>query len=542
MKKYIFLLIITLFATSCNDDFLERYPNTKLVIEEYYATPEDATQAVTAIYNMLLRDDWWCPIIFSELASDECAGGGGSGDGGGFPRTDRFIQQPEANANQDAWRIYFGGIYRANIYLDSEGQIDWTGNEVLRAQYQAEARFLRAYFNFLLTRMFGEIPLLDKVIAPNAIPGRATAEELFTYIMSDLEFAAENAISSTYPELAADVPNWGRVTKWAADAMIARVYLFYSGYYNDETIGDFSATDARDYIDDVILHSQHSLVSQFASLWRVPSISELGNISNYAGEINSEAVWSIRYTPGTGYGSSRWQRMIGPRNTNIDPYGQGWGGMPVLPSLWNLYDPTDIRRTATILSWDDEGLVYDYSTSQQAQYTGYNPKKYEIVSIGGVPEARPDWQFDAFEDYMVVRYSDVLLMGAELHLISGDVGSTPLGWLNSVRERAFGNADQNYTSLTLENIYAERKLELACEGIRYWDILRYCKGDFSKLIPILTYIDESDGGDFSQTSDAESLDVDGNNFVEKKGLFQIPQNELELLEGIIEQNPGYTNN
>jgi len=87
----------------------------------------------------------------------------------------------------------------------------------------------------------------------------------------------------------------------------------------------------------------------------------------------------------------------------------------------------------------------------------------------------------------------------------------------------------------------ERKLELACEGLRYFDILRSCKGDFSKLVPVLTYIDNNDEGDFSQTLDYYSLDVDGNNFVATKGLFQIPRNEIDLMQGAIEQNPGYGN-
>ncbi len=196
------------------------------------------------------------------------------------------------------------------------------------------------------------------------------------------------------------------------------------------------------------------------------------------------------------------------------------------------------RKTAIILSWDDEGLVYDWETNAQAQYTGYNCKKYEIVSIDGVPEASPDWQINAFEDFMVIRFADVLLMAAELELNAGNSG-TALDYVNRVRERAFGDNSHNYSSLTIDDIFQERKLELAFEGIRYWDILRSCKGDFSKLADILTYVDENDGGDFSQTSDVVSLDVDGNNFVATKGLFQIPQNEIDLMEGIIEQNPGY---
>jgi hypothetical protein len=150
-----------------------------------------------------------------------------------------------------------------------------------------------------------------------------------------------------------------------------------------------------------------------------------------------------------------------------------------------------------------------------------------------------NFQLDAFEDYMVIRFSDVLLMGAELHHITGDNG-TALNMLNRVRQRAFGDDTHNYSSVSLDNIFAERQLELACEGLRYWDILRSCKGDFSKLVPILTYVDDTDGGDYSQSIDVNSLDVDGNNFVTIKGLFQIPPNEIELMLGSIEQNPGFS--
>jgi len=539
MKKIALIFIITTLILSCSDDFLERIPTTSTVIESYYSTPEDGTEALTAVYNMLLIDDWWSPIIYSELASDNCAGGAGSGDGGGFQRVDRFIQQPTADANGETWSYYYGGIARANIYIENEALIDWSGHEAQRSQYQAEARFLRAYFHFVLTRMFGEIPALDHVIADELLP-RTPAEELFGFMLDDLVFCIENGLSVPYASITE--ANWGRANKWAAEAMFARVYLYYSGYYNDETVGDYSASDALTYIEDVINNSGHDLVEPFASLWRVPTYSELGDdslITAYAGEINPEVVWSIRYVGGqTGFGSSNWERMIGPRNTNLDPYGQGWGAMTVLPAFWNAYDDGDSRKTASILSWDDEGYTYDWVTNGQAQYTGYSCKKYEIASINSTPEPRPDWQTDAFEDYMVIRFADVLLMAAELQLNAGNSGAA-LGYVNQVRERAFGDNSHNYSSLTIDDIFQERKLELAFEGIRYWDILRSCKGDFSKLVDILTYVDEDDGGDYSQSANTSSLDVDGNNFVVTKGLFQIPQDELDLMEGIIQQNPGY---
>lgn len=539
MKKILLLIITGISFLGCSEDMLNRYPTTSLVIENFYKTPADATQALVAVYNMNLLDDFWSSFFMSEAASDNCAGGAGAGDKGEFQKWDRGLESPDADANGYPWKTYYGAIFRANVYLENEGLIDWNGNEAMQKQYQAEARFLRAYFHFYLTRLFGEIPALNHTLAPDETPGRTPAEELFAFIIDDLKFCAENGLSKKYGEM--DPPNWCHATKWAAEAMIARVYLFYSGYYNDLTIGDFTADDARGCIDDVINNSGHNLVPEFASLWLVPTISELGgdtSSARYAGEVNPEVVWSIRYES-SGNPYMNWHRMIGPRApVSIDPYGFGWGAIPILPTLWNAYDNDDKRKSATILSWDDEGLVYDYVSATQAQYTGYNTKKYDLVSVGGQVDLT-SFQMDGYEDYMVIRYADVLLMGAELHLITGDNSAQALDMLNKVRERAFGDATHNYTSLTIDNIILERKLELACEGIRYFDILRSCKGDFSKLVPILTYIDNNDGSDYSQTGDYYSLDVDGNNFMATKGLFQIPPNEIDLMLGSIDQNPGY---
>jgi starch-binding outer membrane protein, SusD/RagB family len=483
-------------------------------------TPETAAQDLDTIYRYLKLDDWWSSFIISEVASDDCAGGTGTYDDGNFQRYDRGLPLPNPNPNSILWDTYYEGISRANNYLEYEGEIDWTGQENLELQYRAEARFLRAYMHFYLTRFFGKIPALDHTLQPGEEMQNTPVYDLYSFIIDDLKFCVENGLSAPYTGFE---ENWGRATKWAAEAMLGRVYLFYSGYYNESVIGDLTETDARGYIDEVIQNGGFDLVPEYASLWRVSTFSELGggtSIAEYAGEINPEVIWSVRLDTAANP-DFPFLRMIGPRNTNIDPYGQGWGAMTVLPSLWNAYDSDDKRRTATILSWDDEGLTYDWNTFGQAQYTGYNTKKYDIASVGGMPEAGINWQLDAFEDYMVIRFADVLLMGAEFHLLNGD-NSTALEYINRVRQRAFGNGLHNYTSLTLDDIFAERKLELACEGMRYWDILRSCKGDFSKLTSILTYTDEEDGDDFSQTTDVYSKDVDGSNFISFGGLFQKP--------------------
>jgi hypothetical protein len=543
MKKIIIITIIFVSMIGCNDEFLDKVPTTSSVVENFYTTPSDGKQALTSVYNMLLRDDWWSMYLYADMASDLYAGGAGTGDGGGFQRIDRGLQWPEASAFQEHWRSYWGAIYRANTYLQAEEQIDWSGNEKLRLQYQAEARFLRAYFHFYLTRMFGEIPALDRVITPDETPERASAEELYSLIIDDLKFASENALSEPYSSM--NPENWGRVTQWAAESMLARVYLFYTGYYNQTEISGVDAQNALNHIENVIKNSGHDLVPEFASLWRVPAVSELGSIDNYAGEENREVIWSIRYIPSAGgdYGGNWFARMIGPRGTNIDPYGQGWGALTVVPSFWNDFNENDKRKTASILSYEDEGVDYNWEQQQQAQYTRYSSKKYQLLSVDGIPEAKPNWQTNAFEDYIVIRYADVLLMGAELRsIVHGPNDAEALSYLNRVRERAFDSSAHNYQTASFENILEERKFELAGEASRYYDLLRSCKGDFSKLVDLLTYVDDTDGGDFSNTTDVNSLDVDGINFAEKKGLFQIPQNEIDLMKGAIEQNPGFSSN
>ena len=550
MKKVIYIITLVLLFIGCKKEFVEVYPTTSTVLETFYKTPENATQSVTSIYSMLLLDDWWSSMIISEIASDDCAGGSGTTDGGGYQRWDRGLQQPTSDGNiQTLWQTYWGGIYRANVYLAYEGKINWAGKDSLRMQYQAEARFLRAYYHFYLSRLFGEIPFVDHMLLPTEFPPRTPAADLYASIMDDLQFCALHGLSANYGSM--DPLNWGRATKWAAEAMLGRVFLFYTGYYNQAEVKgttksnvavNFTAANARDAMDDVINNSGHGLIPNFASLWRVPCTYKYGNTSSWS-KINKEVVWSIRFTNGRGY--DIFQRMIGPRNTNIPPYGQGWGAMPVLPTLWDAYNDTlDTRRRATILCWKDENKVYKFVLNTQAQYTGYNSKKYEDLAAGNSTEEAVlgDWQVNAMEDYMVIRYADVLLMGSELHFITGDQ-TTALMDINVVRDRAFGDNNHEYKGLTIDSIFKERKLELACEGLRYFDILRSCKGDFSKLVTILTYHDPNDSPAYfdadANSSETTFCNVDGNNFANKKGLFQIPQAELNLMKGAIKQNPGY---
>jgi hypothetical protein len=550
MKRIFFYIICITGLSGCSEDFLDRNPIDRISTSSFYKTPEDAQLALVSIYGSLYGGDADFIPLVAEVASDNCFGGAGKGDGYEFQQIDRFQKRAGDDVNEGVWSRGYEGIFRANIFLENIESIDWGDDTDTETRYIAEARFLRAYFYFNLTRFFGEIPLIKQVIKPEDNYPKAPAEEIYAFIAEDLKFAADNLkpADNMAPELN------GHITRWASEAMLARVFLFYTGYYARPDIESvLTLEEVRDYIDDVIENSGYELLPDFSSLWLVPAIST-GH--TYAGEGNTETLFAIKYKfeGSFFYGNGTWQRLIGPRNYAHPPYGQGWGIATVNPKLWFAYRPDDTRRNASILSWEEEGQtpIYDPeldATYDQRQYTGLNWKKNiqrsvvdgsnDVVNpgINGVTAPGWGWQYWIYQDFIEIRFADVLLMGAELHLADDVTKSN--NYLKQVRDRAFSNADPSPVTLTGDNpesrakIFEERRLELAFEGMRYWDLLRQCgNGDFTI---IHNAVDNNDPD--HTTDDLEGFDVTFRD--ETLGLFQIPNREISLMNNIIEQNPGY---
>ncbi len=546
MNKVLVISIFTLFIAGCGKNFLDRLPVTKNVVQDFYKTPSDAADALTAVYNVLTYEDTDPINLLSEIASDDCFGGGGASDGDGLARYDRFIPQIGDNVNQNLWQEYYTAIYRANVLLENIGSVNWGSDTTLKTQYTAEDRFLRAYFYFNLTRLFGQVPLILHTITPGENTPAATAEDIFKAIAQDLMFAANSLPAIKYQNM--DPTQYGHATKWAAEAMLGRVFLYYTGYWSQPDIGGIvTRQQVATYIDDVINSSGHSLVTNFASLWLVPAAS---TGVTYAGEGNSESVFAIKYDivnkSNQQHGANWWSRMIGPRSYNVPPYGQGWGAATVNPHLWNDFDAADtIRRNASILSWAREKLTYT-NVGDQRQYTGFNAKKYENLStVAGQPEdvtlGSTNWQYDGYEDFMDMRLADVLLMGAELHLSDNVVLANT--YINLVRTRGFGNSNHAVTltgndATSQQLIFQERRFELAFEGQRYWDLMRQCSNPNNNFAPLVQALTTTDPNGLSP-QDLNSQTVDGNNAAAVKGLFQIPPVEIRLMNNVIHQNTGY---
>lgn len=532
--KHIKLFLLTglalLTVLGCSEDFLDQEPLTEKTESSFYKTKEDAALAIVGIYDGLQRvwEDFPAFPFVSAVLSDNCFGGTGASDGFGAQMIDEFDKSrstTDLNFYENLWSDYYSAIYKANKFLEQSENIDWEGDDALKAQYEAEARFIRAFCYFDLVRMFGHIPLLEQPTTDN-VP-QADPADVYALIASDLQFGADNMSDNPYTSNWA-AQNDGRVTKWAAESLLGRVFLYYTGYYGESALptqgGSITNAQALQYLEDVITNSGHDLVPSFTNLWPAASVGD------FVGEGNVETVFSIKYTYTSDYNGNadgnHWMVMMGMRNTNSFPYGQGWGGATVLEDFYNLYDEDDSRRFASIISIEDEEI--DIDISSQREYTGYYVKKYTptanpdgssvAVGLGGV-----NFQIGQFQDFVSIRFADVLLMAAEL----GSANAQQ--YYNRVRERALGDA---YTevALTPEGLRTERRLELAFEGIRYWDLLRYGLADAAAAINV-SNVEVMNAGQAVMKSVTFDQSM--------QGLQQIPYNQITLSNGTLQQNTGW---
>jgi hypothetical protein len=530
------MIVGLLIFTSCGEDYLQTHSYTELNELTFYKTPKDAYNALVGVYDGFQRmysSAFAVPTV-TEVFSDNAFGGGGSADGYGGQLMDEFDQQrspSDIRILEDNWINYYAGIFRCNALLGHLDGIDWGGNDALKNQYAGEARFIRAVAYFDLARLFENVVLLDKPSSEN-LP-QANPDDVYKLIAEDLVFAIQNIPAVTYANQPA--AQHGRITKWAAEAMLARAFLFYTGYYNKTDLAGVTKQQVLDNLEDLIQNSGHALVSDFAKLWPAASLVD------YAGEKNSENILNIKATYTGNYNGdmdgNQWLVMFGLRDGNYPPYGQGWGFGTVNPKLWNAFSDQDTRKVASIVSVADENLTAaGYGNSGQREYTGYFNKKYtpmsSVIMVGGQNVAKSlaeqlggvNFQIGQYQDFIMIRYADVLLMAAELG--SGNAQS----YFDQVRQRAYKT---NFSSIpvTPDNIMAERRLEFAGEGIRYWDLLR--QGVDVAASTIAESASVLSGGV------SATVTINANNIISKKGFQQIPNTQITLSNGVLKQNVGW---
>lgn len=572
-KLYILGLgLASMGLASCTAGFLDVESKKESTTDNFYRTESDAWRALIGCY-----DGWQCTTssagcafyYASEIMADECFAGVGVTDARNYQVIDRFdaSQSPsDMNILENEWKNYYAAIYRCNELLAHEDQISWTSEDT-KGTYMGECRAIRALCYFDMVRMWGNIPLFTDPVNENR--PQADPDEVYNVIFSDLLYAVNNIPASAYPKSAA-ASNDGHITKYAASALLARVYLFYTGYYGKEPqVEGVTKASVLQGLEDFIAVAEsegYGLVEEFKNLWPAASTSwtlnestgDYEQTSTYAGDGNKEVVLAQKFNYTQDYNGNndgnRWLVNMGLRNyLGHAPYGRGWGGCTVNPKMWTVYGTGDERREASIINLVSEGIAdesdFEASYKDQREYTGYTVKKYTPMSKWTKDDASGTWslvdevadlgegdfQISQYQNFIVMRYADVLLMAAEL----GSPNAQE--YLNEVRQRAYTAEDEegnltlstNYREVTAtkDNIMNERMLEFAFEGQRYWDLLR--QGVEYAASQIATNTAVTSGGN------PDNVTIEASDIVEKQGLSQIPNNQITLSNGVLKQNTGW---
>lgn len=559
--------LMSLTLTSCGEDFLEVSSKTEGTTGNFYNNEAAASRALIGCYDGWQRTVSNGPTFafhyLSELLSDECFGGTGNADARNSAVVDRFDigeDNSQMNLHNTLWESYYAAIYRVNELIAHEGTIAWNSDKS-HGQLIGEARAIRAILYFDLVRIFENIPLLTEPSTEN-LP-QAPVDDVYALIFADLKYAADNIPADAYTK-ASSSTNDGRITCYAAKAMMARAYLFYTGVYGKEPQGVTKA-DVLNALEDIIKSGQYSLLPLYKNLWYCASTTWTGSeqagfteLSTYAGEDNPENILTMKFNYTSDYngnaGGNNAIQMFSIRGGTFKaPYGQGWGGATVPKSFVDSYPPGDQRREASVIDLTAEGIATmpayaDKAIADQREYTGYFNKKYTARSGYHKSDTDGSWTLTHYWDglmagdfqisqpigYTLIRYADVLLMAAELG------SDNARSYLNQVHNRAYATQNENGTintpnysiELTQDNIIEERRLEFAFEGIRYWDLLRQGVNVAADAI-VASGETVLNGGTEGKVS------YKAENITAKRGFQQIPQTQITLSNGVLKQNAGW---
>lgn len=558
MKKMLIILISILLISSCSDSFLETENKNNLDVGSFFKTENDVLLAVNSAY---------CPFAFGGMFGLDYFRKLNTldpyiwweGPNGGF---DQMI----INANDflEMWNSLYRGLFRTSDILANLDRVeDVIDDKAKFNEYKAQLCALRGIYYFYLVTWFNQPIYYDETNVPsNPLQGltNGTPEQFWEKLEEDLSFAAE------YLPVEWSALETGRMTKGIANAALGKA-LLYKHYHYYLRFGRGGSAEAAENIkkakealkrvidsqvydlvmplNQTIEDYQAALLSNYSYL-PVPTVSTDGELTSsnvYPAENNQESIWEIQYNdddraspgwlPGWQWGGALNYAYFSPR---------GYRNLEIDPSLWYEFETVsdhpagfekDPRAYATcylegdLLDWRLEtGYKIGFQSSIHTKmtvskfdlYVGDSPspaigmKKYNFPQFVG--KSSPNC--DPF-NIRVIRFADVLLMYAEAcYQVDNDADGSGLAALNRVRARV---TMPSISALTTESIKHERDVELATEGHRYNDIIRWSYDPNFNID-----LDQLFHNQFNKT---------------KHLYFPIPQVEIDASKGMLKQNPGW---
>ena len=575
MKKTLIYIMAALMLSSC-EDFLDTNDPTKANSGNFPQTKEQAEMILAGVYNGLNRisaipySSFHC---ISLLACDDMLGGGGIGDKDAQAMD--MICVDEENRYEPFWAASYIGVARANNAIATLPNCTGYADDNEKNQMLGEAYFMRAYFYAGLASQFENIPVFITPEAGN-IP-QWDPKDTWKQILLDYKTAIK-----LMPAEKVGYRKDGHANRWVAEGMLARAFLFYTGFYEnrqgkqDITIelpdgSTLTTKDVQKYLDDCVENSGYQLLSKYQNLWAYTNRLTKEDYAYTAGKgyewaeddskVNPESMFAIKYNEFSNYNaelkgySNMYCLYFGIRDDHGEatfPFTRGWGYGTVSATMvtdWKIAEPNDPRRDASVCYVPSEMPDYDRAIGWEdwAQETDYINKKLcgigarkEDGSISGFSRMMysndlwtvQDDDINHVQDLVLLRFADVLLMRSELY-------EDAAKGMNQVRGRV-GLAPVAYSLTALQN---ERRWELCFEGLRYNDIRRWGQGG-----------GQSNG--FTENAlgrqQNEAIYHGGNpamntphnggyvaRYKATRGFFKIPESEILKSDGVMKQNDGW---
>ncbi|QDO92611.1 RagB/SusD family nutrient uptake outer membrane protein [Formosa sediminum] len=481
--KYIAFMLMGSVFISCSD-FLDPTPSSSITTDNYYNSAEELETGLIGVYagikgiNSSSKDDnhgvQW-EFYVTEMRTDNTSTKSpDSEDASDAGQMESFAVLPTNNFVLNYYTSSFETIYRANVILEN---LDVVEDEATYAALEGEAKFLRAYSYFNLVRLFGDLPLIDKVVDPSDVETQFTRVDtsiIYDLIISDLEAAVSGIADHGYKT---------RASKDAAKGLLAKVYL---------SLDSPEYSKAQVLCEDIMSSGDYRLLDDFYDV--------------FYSELNDEVIFAIGYNSGIQDNS----QIFSAEFMNAVGHTSGVN-----------YATTDVKAAIdefggnrTEVSYREDPLTL-FGGTIRYQVGKYFPDGETGGSDGQTFAGLPQL---AGNDWIVLRYADILLMHAEA-ILAGAEETTSASAIDSYMEvRSRAGFEDRPTRLTKDALLVERRVELAFENQRFYDLVR-----FNEAQSTLSAFAAANGFTFTST------DL----------LLPIPQNEINLSQGVMYQNPGY---
>ncbi|RAJ77526.1 putative outer membrane starch-binding protein [Chitinophaga dinghuensis] len=500
-KRYHSLLLafplVMLLLAGCSKSFLNRPPEDQIVDANFYQTTEQVMAGTAPLYNLV----WFA---YNDKASHGLGDGrGGVLMSGSYQVSNIRMQTTDVTPEvYSAWSAFYNVVAQSNMAINNISKYAPAAvPDNIKRYGIAEGRFMRAAAYYYLVMNWGPVPLIEdnyKLLTDTSL-SRNTVESVWQFIIRDLRYAADNLPSTPYQK--------GRITKWSAEGMLARMYLTRAGVGQTASRTQTDLDSAAYFSADVINNSGAALMTNYEDLFLT------------ANNNNSESLFALQWKYDGDWGTQNTVQAFLAYGPEITGFGDGWGG-DIGASLdqLKLYSPNDKRRKATFMYPGDH-----YSSIHQQvddpdhpgkkliqelqvpwNYVGtdrYNTRAWVKKYVVGRPEdnnGKVTQQHTEINTYMM-RLAELYLIYAEAKLGNTAVttDATALKYVNVLRKRA-GLLDK--AQLTWDDIYTERRLELAMEGQAWYDLVRLHYYDPQKALAI---INAQDKGTYRIVANAE---------------------------------------